>query len=48
MPRRQDLILTSPALAPVVTGYQVHRQPVDDETSDHCAVSVDLDLTVLA
>jgi len=48
VPRRQDLILTSPALAPAVTGYQVHRQPVDDETSDHCAVSVDLDLTVLA
>ncbi|MFE0777614.1 endonuclease/exonuclease/phosphatase family protein [Streptomyces sp. NPDC058861] len=48
VPRRQDLILASPALAPAVTGYQVHRQPVDDETSDHCAVSVDLDLTALA
>ncbi|MFI6112878.1 endonuclease/exonuclease/phosphatase family protein [Kitasatospora sp. NPDC051164] len=48
VPRRQDLILTSPALAPAVIGYQVHRQPAEDEMSDHCAVSVDLDLTVLA
>lgn len=48
VPRRQDLILTSPALTPAVTGYQVHRQPVDDDLSDHCAVSIDLDLAVVA
>ncbi|WP_030462542.1 endonuclease/exonuclease/phosphatase family protein [Kitasatospora sp. NRRL B-11411] len=45
VPRRQDLILTSPALAPAVSNYQVHRLPVDDGLSDHCAVSIDLDLS---
>ncbi|MFD8847834.1 endonuclease/exonuclease/phosphatase family protein [Streptomyces sp. NPDC059604] len=44
VPRRQDLILASPALAPAVTGYQVHMEPVDKGLSDHAAVSIDLDL----
>lgn len=44
VPRRQDLILTSPALAPAITDYQVHKQPVDDGLSDHCAVSINIDL----
>ncbi|QKW20552.1 endonuclease/exonuclease/phosphatase family protein [Kitasatospora sp. NA04385] len=44
VPRRQDLILASPALAPAVAGYQVHRRPVDEGLSDHCAVSIDLNL----
>ncbi|MFJ7085967.1 hypothetical protein ACIQU8_22385 [Streptomyces griseus] len=48
VPRRQDLILTSPALAPTATNYQVHRQPVDNGSSDHCAVSVEYDLAALA
>ncbi|MFF6772725.1 endonuclease/exonuclease/phosphatase family protein [Streptomyces sp. NPDC012637] len=45
VPRRQDLILASPALAPAVTGYEVHMEPVDKDLSDHAAVSIDLDLT---
>ncbi|MFI1060425.1 endonuclease/exonuclease/phosphatase family protein [Streptomyces spororaveus] len=44
VPRRQDLILASPALAPAVTSYQVHMEPVDKALSDHAAVSIDLDL----
>ncbi|MFF4924270.1 endonuclease/exonuclease/phosphatase family protein [Kitasatospora sp. NPDC001261] len=48
LPRRQDMILTSPALAPAVTNYQVHLLPVEEKLSDHGAVSVDLDLAVLA
>ncbi|MFF5969946.1 hypothetical protein ACFY7C_00305 [Streptomyces sp. NPDC012769] len=44
VPRRQDLILASPALVPAVTDYQVHMEPVDRGLSDHAAVSIDLDL----
>lgn len=46
VPRRQDLILASPALALVLTSYQVHMEPVDEGWSDHAAVSADFDLTV--
>ncbi|MEU1630701.1 endonuclease/exonuclease/phosphatase family protein [Streptomyces sp. NPDC020096] len=42
VPRRQDLILASPTLLPALANYQVHRVPVDEGLSDHCAVSVDL------
>ncbi|MFG3043151.1 endonuclease/exonuclease/phosphatase family protein [Streptomyces sp. NPDC048330] len=45
VPRRQDLILMSPALAPALVGYQVHLEPVDKELSDHGAVSGDFDLS---
>jgi endonuclease/exonuclease/phosphatase family metal-dependent hydrolase len=44
VPRRQDLILTSPALTPLVTDYSVHCEPITDGFSDHCAVSIRLDL----
>ncbi|MEU3299776.1 hypothetical protein ABZ729_08135 [Streptomyces sp. NPDC006678] len=47
MPRRQDLILMSPALAPALVDYQVHREPVDNELSDHGAVRADFDLSLL-
>ncbi|SEM79064.1 endonuclease/exonuclease/phosphatase family protein [Streptacidiphilus jiangxiensis] len=42
VPRRQDLVLLSPALAPALTGYTVHREPVDLGFSDHCAVGITL------
>ncbi|MFI1201672.1 endonuclease/exonuclease/phosphatase family protein [Streptomyces sp. NPDC020883] len=48
VPRRQDLILMSPALAPALVDYQVHLEPVDMELSDHAAVSADFDLSLLA
>ncbi|MEV5598886.1 hypothetical protein [Streptomyces sp. NPDC052496] len=47
VPRRQDLILASPALAPALVDYQVHMVPVDKGLSDHAAVSADLDLGLL-
>ncbi|MEU3499390.1 endonuclease/exonuclease/phosphatase family protein [Streptomyces hundungensis] len=47
VPRRQDLILISPALLPALVGYEVHREPVDQELSDHAAVSATFDLNRL-
>ncbi|MFJ9634731.1 endonuclease/exonuclease/phosphatase family protein [Streptomyces sp. NPDC101175] len=46
VPRRQDLILASPALAPALVGYRVHKEAVDGGLSDHAAVVADFDLTV--
>ncbi|WP_413100183.1 hypothetical protein [Streptomyces sp. Inha503] len=48
VPRRQDLILMSPTLAPALVNYQVHLEPVDKELSDHGAVSADFDLSRVA
>jgi endonuclease/exonuclease/phosphatase family metal-dependent hydrolase len=48
VPRRQDLILMSPALAPALVGYQVHLEPVDKELSDHGAVCADFDFSLVA
>ncbi|QKW06925.1 endonuclease/exonuclease/phosphatase family protein [Streptomyces sp. NA04227] len=48
VPRRQDLILASPAMAAGLVRYQVHMEPVDMGLSDHAAVSADFDLGVLA
>ena len=48
VPRRQDLILMSPALAPALVGYQVHLEPVDKELSDHGAVRADFDFSLVA
>ncbi|MDT9692655.1 hypothetical protein Q5762_30860 [Streptomyces sp. P9(2023)] len=47
VPRRQDIVLVSPALAPALVGYRVHMEPVEKGMSDHAAVSVDLDLSLL-
>ncbi|MGW7620817.1 endonuclease/exonuclease/phosphatase family protein [Streptomyces antimycoticus] len=47
VPRRQDLILASPALAPALVGYRVHMEPVETGLSDHAAVSADFDLGLL-
>ncbi|MGW5442813.1 hypothetical protein [Streptomyces asiaticus] len=44
VPRRQDLILMSPALAPALIGYEVHHEPVNKGLSDHGAASADFDL----
>ncbi|MGA5819844.1 endonuclease/exonuclease/phosphatase family protein [Kitasatospora sp. NPDC094028] len=44
VPRRQDLVLLSPALAPAVVGYEVHDEPVTDGFSDHAAVVVTIEL----
>ncbi|MGI5337724.1 hypothetical protein ACQEVS_10145 [Streptomyces sp. CA-181903] len=44
VPRRQDLILQSPDMAAAQVDYQVHKQTVDRELSDHAAVSADYDL----
>ena len=46
VPRRQDLILASPAV--VLADYRVHREPVEAGFSDHCAVSVDIDLAAMS
>lgn len=48
VPRRMDLILASPALARALVGYRVHMEPVEKGLSDHAAVSMDLDLRLLA
>lgn len=48
VPRRQDLILPSPALAPTLIDYQVHMEAVNMGLSDHAAVSADFDLDMLA
>ncbi|NBE51996.1 hypothetical protein [Streptomyces boluensis] len=47
VPRRQDLILMSPALAPALVDYQVHLEPVERDLSDHGAVRADFDLSLL-
>ncbi|NDZ76989.1 hypothetical protein G3I19_00320 [Streptomyces sp. SID10853] len=47
VPRRQDLILMSPDLAPALDDYRVDLEPVDKELSDHGAVSADFDLSRL-
>ncbi|MFE9287830.1 hypothetical protein [Streptomyces olivaceus] len=47
VPRRQDLILMSPALAPTLVGYQVLLEPVNKELSDHGAVCADFDFSLL-
>ncbi|NIY65554.1 endonuclease/exonuclease/phosphatase family protein [Streptomyces malaysiensis] len=48
VPRRQDLILMSPALGPALIGYEVHLEPVNKGLSDHGAVSADFDLSRVA
>ncbi|WP_435059261.1 endonuclease/exonuclease/phosphatase family protein [Streptomyces sp. bgisy060] len=48
VPRRQDLILMSPALAPALVDYQVHLEPIDKELSDHGAVSATFEVSRLA
>ncbi|MFE5604189.1 hypothetical protein ACFQ8O_33975 [Streptomyces coelicoflavus] len=47
VPRRQDLILMSPALAPALVDYQVHLEPIEKQLSDHGAVSAIFDLSCL-
>lgn len=44
VPRRQDLILASPALAGALSHYTVHMDPVRAGMSDHAAVSARLSL----
>ncbi|MFE4335286.1 endonuclease/exonuclease/phosphatase family protein [Streptomyces sp. NPDC056831] len=46
--RRQDLILVSPPLVPLVTQYNVHMEPVHLGLSDHAAITITLDLNALA
>ncbi|WP_328373137.1 hypothetical protein OG800_49750 (plasmid) [Streptomyces sp. NBC_00445] len=48
VPRRMDLVLSSPALAPALVGYQVYMEPVEKGLSDHAAVSADYDLSLLS
>lgn len=47
VPRRQDLILMSPAMAVALVDYQVHMEPVEEGWSDHAAVSADFNLELL-
>ncbi|MFF4205735.1 endonuclease/exonuclease/phosphatase family protein [Streptomyces sp. NPDC001668] len=47
VPRRQDLILVTPALAPALVEYEVAMEPVDLGWSDHAAVRADFDLSLL-
>jgi endonuclease/exonuclease/phosphatase family metal-dependent hydrolase len=42
VPRRQDVILASSDLAPMVRGMRVHREFVQEHLSDHAAVSVEI------
>lgn len=41
--RRQDLFLLSPTLAEAIVSYDVHTEPIEQEFSDHCAISLTLD-----
>ncbi|MGK3110561.1 hypothetical protein [Streptomyces sp. WAC05858] len=47
VPRRQDLILASSALATALVGYRVHMEPVETGLSAHAAISADFDLGLL-
>ncbi|MFC8708907.1 MULTISPECIES: hypothetical protein [unclassified Streptomyces] len=48
VPRRQDAILMAPALAPALVRYAVHLEPIEEELSDHGAVSADFDFSLVA